>query len=971
MEEPEKGSQSADDRSKKTGEALRALREGLGMKLAGHRRRTGETDPKPIHSSSETPARPLKPPTHEATAARLPEEDELHKLRQQLAERDATVNRLERQLSDSELAHLRLSAELTESRSAIGVVRSQECTDCVRLRSELATANERLGATDSIVRKINEELDQLRRELEESQQVAEMTQLRDEECGRLHAELAASNERLEDKCATEEKLLAELGGLRLKLSDSQRSLETLQEESQLQLDNSQAALSQIHVELESSRRIRESLDTELTGVRQELDDAHRTVESLRQGSDEQCRRLHEELASIKEQLGRSQDNEKLLETQLQQAERESAELQKSLDAHQHESQEQSASLEQELTNCRQDLASSRSACEELQSQLAQTQQELAEVQQSAVSTCQKGEEEATRLKEELSACNLREAQANETISGLQSHVEQLTSEVDEGEKREARANETIARLEAEVEELTSKAVQREQRESQDAQTASELLSQIEQLTSDVATAREAESQLRDRYDELSAALAESNRVYQQTRLSLDAKQAELEAAAECQSQWVVREEDLLAEVQKLTQDLAELRHAQSQLHDEHTAHDAALVESRLAAEDAQQQFSIQLSGVVAERDALAEDLTHVQAELLAQEEATASELSWLEKEVEAAEQSRRQLATEFEELLKQHKSTEQSLETVELQNAQAIERLREAEEKILQLTHSTEHEEELIQMRRKFELALTDAQRLKRDNAALQDELAKRPAKAETESPELVSLRVERDALAVRVAELEAAPAPTVDEHAEQRTADLQRRFELAVEDLRDLKQENASLQEKLANSSRASTPSSNQPMDWQAQKARLLAALESEDESEQSAERRQELATIEGTISITDRVVAEKDREIAALNKLLAETATEADKPAIETGILEKDEIIAAERAKLQQLQQEWHEKLRSAELEISVQRAALARKEAQVEQKLQEVQLVQGDNAVDSDGKPKRRWLSALGLRDEDEKK
>ncbi len=86
---------------------------------------------------------------------------------------------------------------------------------------------------------------------------------------------------------------------------------------------------------------------------------------------------------------------------------------------------------------------------------------------------------------------------------------------------------------------------------------------------------------------------------------------------------------------------------------------------------------------------------------------------------------------------------------------------------------------------------------------------------------------------------------------------------------------------------------------------------------------------------------------------------------------LLDKDEIVAAERAKLEALQKEWHDKLRTAELEMSVQRAALARKEAEIVQKLQAVQEAQSDPAIGGDGKPRRRWLSALGLREDEEKK
>jgi hypothetical protein len=418
--------------------------------------------------------------------------------------------------------------------------------------------------------------------------------------------------------------------------------------------------------------------------------------------------------------------------------------------------------------------------------------------------------------------------------------------------------------------------------------------------------------------------------------------------------------------------LTSAREAEAELRKQHSSDDAALAETRVAAKEAQDALQSELIELKAERESLAAELAQVRSELAARAESASTEVTWLEKEREAAEQSRNQLAADFEELLKQHDATMDALTAAKAQGEQSAAALQESEEQLETLTSSMD--DELAQTRKKFELALADAQKLKRENAELQEELARRPEVAETESPELVSLRVECDALAARVAELEAAPVPTADEDGEQRFADLQRRFELAVEDLRHLKQENAQLQDKLAHASQAPTANakSGQAMDWQSQKARLLAALESEDADETSGpERRQELVTIEGTISITDQVVADKDREIARLREQLAERPTEVIEKAPEVELLDKDEIIAAERAKLEALQKEWHDKLRSAELEMSVQRAALARKEAEIEQKLQEMQHAQADPAVGPDGKPRRRWLSALGLREDDEGK
>jgi hypothetical protein len=69
-----------------------------------------------------------------------------------------------------------------------------------------------------------------------------------------------------------------------------------------------------------------------------------------------------------------------------------------------------------------------------------------------------------------------------------------------------------------------------------------------------------------------------------------------------------------------------------------------------------------------------------------------------------------------------------------------------------------------------------------------------------------------------------------------------------------------------------------------------------------------------------------------------------------------------------LEQLQQEWKDKFRTAELEISVQRATLAREQAKLEETLALMES-QSTNPEKTDGKPKHRWLSALGLSDDDD--
>jgi chromosome segregation ATPase len=284
-------------------------------------------------------------------------------------------------------------------------------------------------------------------------------------------------------------------------------------------------------------------------------------------------------------------------------------------------------------------------------------------------------------------------------------------------------------------------------------------------------------------------------------------------------------------------------------------------------------------------------------------------------------------------------------------------------------------ERERDEIQQKFELALKDVQRLRERIAEMEHDLARRPEANQAASAELVALRAERDALTARVEELEQRPAAQMDADDEQQLADLQRRFELAVEDVRDLKTKNAKLESQLAAAASArpaGAPSHDAGgMDWESQKKRMLAALEGVDESDEAAQH--ERATIENTIEITDAVVAEKDGQIAQLTAELeaARTAAPADDGARTRKInelVDADEVIAEHRKRSQEIEREMEEKLRAAELEVSVERAKLARQKSELEELRANLeaqrQLYESTGTIPPPGAPRRRWLSKLGI-------
>jgi len=278
----------------------------------------------------------------------------------------------------------------------------------------------------------------------------------------------------------------------------------------------------------------------------------------------------------------------------------------------------------------------------------------------------------------------------------------------------------------------------------------------------------------------------------------------------------------------------------------------------------------------------------------------------------------------------------------------------------------------------KFQLALEDVQRYRGRVADLEQELARRPEGTETDSAELVALRAERDALSERVEQLEKQPVTQMDANAEQEVADLRRRFELAVEDVRELKIKNTKLETQLAGAaaatgSRPARAADTGSMDWESQKLRLLASLDDEGDTPHEPARQNERVRIAGTIEMTDAVVAEKDREIAELKSQLAQgglgssTAIHEAQNEQINELLDADEVIAEHRQRIAQLERDMEATLRAAELELSLERAKIARERVELDELRDELETLRHEicpNGTLPPGAPRRRWLSKLGL-------
>lgn len=224
--------------------------------------------------------------------------------------------------------------------------------------------------------------------------------------------------------------------------------------------------------------------------------------------------------------------------------------------------------------------------------------------------------------------------------------------------------------------------------------------------------------------------------------------------------------------------------------------------------------------------------------------------------------------------------------------------------------------------------------------------------------------------------------AGEINEELRQALADMTRRYELAMEDLREQKQALAEMEKHAASAPRPAAPAGpGDKLDWEAQKQRLLAALEADtgDEEDDDDERRQERLAMREVIDRTDAALAAKDREIEELRSLLSAQSANIGEVAIGAAafdeILAADEIVRGERERLQQLQLEWEEKLRQAEVELSVQRAKIARERVEIEERQRQFEAhgparpASEAAGPGKDAKPQRgRWLARLGLKEDD---
>ncbi len=186
---------------------------------------------------------------------------------------------------------------------------------------------------------------------------------------------------------------------------------------------------------------------------------------------------------------------------------------------------------------------------------------------------------------------------------------------------------------------------------------------------------------------------------------------------------------------------------------------------------------------------------------------------------------------------------------------------------------------------------------------------------------------------------------------------ELREALEQARQEITSLQDEN----QRLSDASAASESSGGQGqvewqnLTWEEQKQRMLA------EEDVDSDQRQQ---IDELVTVTQLQISARDRKIEDLQRRLEEAeATAAELPPE----FDTDELLKLERIKLKEIQTEWEDKVRQAEVDLSAERAKLARERRELESGLSQVR--DAAEQEQPSGK-RRRWLDHLGLGDDKQK-
>jgi hypothetical protein len=162
----------------------------------------------------------------------------------------------------------------------------------------------------------------------------------------------------------------------------------------------------------------------------------------------------------------------------------------------------------------------------------------------------------------------------------------------------------------------------------------------------------------------------------------------------------------------------------------------------------------------------------------------------------------------------------------------------------------------------------------------------------------------------------------------------------------------------------------------WEDRKQALLHMLEQQDQEElNSVEKVLEMKHI---LEETSVQIQFREKEIADLRSLLEQQSVAANGLAVGAAaianLVDADEIVAEERLRLKEMQLQWEQKQRQGEIEMSLERAKLARERLEIQEKMQQLESERDlilrateNSSQESPAPHKGRWWARLGLKDD----
>lgn len=446
---------------------------------------------------------------------------------------------------------------------------------------------------------------------------------------------------------------------------------------------------------------------------------------------------------------------------------------------------------------------------------------------------------------------------------------------------------------------------------------------------------------------------------------LRARKAEALLDIEKSRSQIISEQEALAQ-ESVQKEITELQQ-QIELH---TAETAALEKKLAEQESSSDSLRDELDQARAnapsstELDELRETASQLQQELDEQKSLNDKQARSAEEDRVAAEQGIA-LSEENEQLA-------QDNEALQSQIGEFRSQLESRDEQLERLLLVTEELEESRSRITELEGELMESA----ESSIASNELADENAALRTELEEAIQSLQAAQESAKAVEESDTAS------DAREQADKLEKILQQTREELEDLREQNTDLASQLAKqeiakvSAGASQRLDADNLSWEERKQLIMQQLECDEneefEDETSASSRMEIKTI---VDTTQAEIDRRDREIAELQSIVEQQADTKQGVAIGAAaiaqMMDSDELIQDERQKLKTIQQEWEDKLRQSEIDISLERAKLARERTELEARLAEMEketVTPANNSNAAAGGRTRKWLEHLGLKEDD---